>query len=117
MQKMSGVTRGVGPVASRDDLVNAITPLHNLILRQTCGLGFHSVTGATWSLIFDEAQTKRATTILVAGELLNSSLSVLSGVESNYTGAARSTIWLVLNLSLFDLPDGCEELDQILIAG
>jgi len=97
--------------------VDVTTPLHNLILRQTCGLSFHSVTATTRSLIFDEAQTQWATAILVARELLDGSLSVLSGVESNHTSSTRSTIWLILNLSLFDLSDGDEKLDEILIAG
>ncbi len=90
--------------------------LHDLILRQACGLGLHSISATAWSLIFDEAQTKRATTVLVTRELFDSSLRVLSSVEANNASASGSAIGLVLDFGLLDLSDGGEELDQVLVA-
>ena len=93
------------------------TPLHDLVLSQVRGLGFHSISAAAArSLILDEAQTKWATTVLVTGEFLDSSLRIFSSIEANNTSASRSAVWLVLNLGLLDLSDGGEELDKILVA-
>jgi hypothetical protein len=80
-------------------------PLHDLILGQAGGLGFHSISTTARSLILDEAQTKRATTVLVTRELLDSGLRIFG-----------SAVWLILDFGLLNLSDGSEEFDQILVA-
>ena len=78
-------------------------------------VGIHAVAAAR-SKILDVAQAKRATAILIALELGNSSLGSVGAVEANDTAAARPTAWLILDLSLLDLADGGEEFDQIVVA-
>lgn len=93
-------------------------PLHDLILRQAGGVGVHRhLVSASGSLVLDEAQAKRATTILVSRELGDGSVRVVDGVEANNTSAARTSIGLILNLGLLNLADCGEELNEILIAG
>jgi hypothetical protein len=67
-------------------------------------------------LIFDEAQTKWSTTILVTRELLDRSLRIFSSVEANNASASRSTVRLVLYFGLLNFSNGGEELNKILIA-
>lgn len=49
--------------------------------------------------------------------LTNCGLSSVRTVEFNHTRAAGTTVGLVLDFGLFDLADGGEEINQILIAG
>ena len=65
------------PSRDRDLDIVEWTPLHDLVLSQTCSIGLHCVT-ATRSLVFDEAQSERTTTVLVTGELFNGSICTLS---------------------------------------
>lgn len=48
--------------------------------------------------------------------LTDGSAGIFCAAELDDTSAARAAIRLVLDLSTFDLADGCEELDQILVA-
>jgi hypothetical protein len=48
--------------------------------------------------------------------LTNCSFGVRILLELDYTGAARATVRLVLNLSTLDLANGGEKLDKILVA-
>lgn len=89
--------------------------LHYLVLGQTSSLGFHGVS-STGSLVLYKAQAKRAATVLIAREFGNGSLSIVGSVETDHTGTAGSSIGLVLDLGLFDLADGSEEFNEILIA-
>jgi hypothetical protein len=89
--------------------------LHNLILCQACGLGFHRIVAR--SLVFDEGQSKWATTVLVSRKLFDCSIGTFSGVKSNNTGTSRSTIWLILDFSLLNLSDGSEEFNKIFVTG
>lgn len=91
-------------------------PLHDLILSQASGVGVHDV-GASGGLVLDEAKAKRAAAVLVSRELGNGSIRVVDGVEADNTSAARTSIGLILNLSLLNLADRGEELNEILIAG
>jgi hypothetical protein len=91
-------------------------PLHDLILGQAGGLGFHSISTTARSLILDEAQTKRATTVLVTRELLDSGLRIFGSVEADNASASGSAVWLILDFGLLNLSDGSEEFDQILVA-
>jgi hypothetical protein len=54
---------------------------------------------------------------LVSREFLNGSIGVFGSIEPDNTSAARSSIWLILDLGLFDLSNGGEEFDEIFIAG
>lgn len=90
--------------------------LHDLVLSQAGGIGVHDV-GASGGLILDEAQAKRATAVLVSRELGNGSIRVVDRVEADNTSAARTSVGLILNLSLLNLADRGEELNEILIAG
>lgn len=93
-------------------------PLHDLVLRQAGGVGVHGHgVSASGGLVLDEAQAKRAAAVLVSRELGNGSVSVVDGVETNNTSAARTSIGLVLDLGLLNLADCGEELNEILIAG
>jgi len=87
-------------------------PLHDLVLSQVRGLGFHSISAtAAWSLILDEAQTKRATTVLITRKLLDGGLCIFGRIEANNAGASRSAVWLILDFGLLNLSDSGEELD------
>lgn len=102
--------------------------LHDLSLgKVTCWLGIHLlaashgaahsvVVGDSWGLVLYEAQAKRATTVLVAGELRDGGLGVLDGVELDNSSATGTSVWFVLNLGLLNLADGGEELNEILVA-
>ncbi len=92
-----------------------MTPLHNLILSQTRSLGVHSVT-ATRGLIFDKAQAKWASAVLVALKLGDRSLGRIGGIETNHTRPTGAAAGLVLDLSLFDLADCAEQLYKVLVA-
>jgi hypothetical protein len=102
------------PIVWHQPLVQT-NPLHDLILSQTRSLGFHRV-ATTRSLVFDKAQAQGTTTILISGEFLNGSVCILSRIESNNAGTTRSSIWFVLDFSLFDLADSSEQLDKVLVA-
>lgn len=93
--------------------------LHDLILRQTGSLSLHGIAAAAaaGSLVFDEAQTERTTTVLVTGELLNGSVGILGRIESDHTSSTGTTVWLVLNLGLLNLANCGEQLDKIFVAG
>jgi hypothetical protein len=86
-------------------------PLHDLILGQAGCLGFHSISAAAWSLILDEAQTKRATTVLITRKLLDGGLCIFGRIEANNAGASRPAVWLILDFGLLNLSDSGEELD------
>lgn len=90
--------------------------LHDLVLSQAGSLRLHGVSTAR-SLVFNKAQAERASAVLVAGEFLDSSVGIFSSVESNNTSSARSTIGLILDFGLFNLSNGGEKLNKILIAG
>jgi hypothetical protein len=95
-----------------------VSPLHDLVLRQAGGVGVHGHGVSTSrGLVLDEAQAKRAATVLVSRELGDGSIRVVDGVEANNTSAARTSIGLILNLGLLNLADCGEELNEILIAG
>lgn len=78
-------------------------------------IGIHAVT-ATRREIFDEAQAKGATAVLVPLKLGNGGLRSVCIVEADDTTAARSAAWFVLNLGLFNLTDGGKEFNEILVA-
>lgn len=86
--------------------------------------------------VLDERKTKRATAVLVTGELgcsrvsaaslqkkkkkgflTNGSLGVFGSVELDDAGATGTAIGLVLDLRTLDLADGGEEFDEIFVAG
>lgn len=92
------------------------TSLHDLVLRQAGGVGVHNVS-ASGGLVLDKAQAKRTATVLVSRELGDGSVCVVDSVEADNTSAARTSVWLVLNLGLLNLADCGKELDEILIAG
>lgn len=94
---------------------NARDLLHDLILRQACGLGLHSIQ-ATRSLVLDEGQSKWAPAVLVPREFFDRSISTLSRVKSNDTCSSRPPVWFILDLSLFNLSDGGEKLNEVLVA-
>lgn len=94
-------------------MIGALKPnLHHLLLHRLL-LALHGTAIGVASVV----ETERTTAVGVALELLNGGSSILLATEEDDTGAARATIWLVLDLSLLDVADGDEELDQILIAG
>jgi len=67
--------------------------------------------------VLDEAEAKRSTTVLVAGELGNGTLTILGVVESDDTSTFRAPIALVLDLGLLNFADRLEELDEVVVAG
>jgi hypothetical protein len=80
-----------------------------LILRN---LGIHGITTTIADVgVTDEAQTEWAASVLVASELGNGCFSILRGIELDNTSASRTAVWLVLNLSLLDRANGCEQVD------
>lgn len=76
----------------------------------------HAVS-STWGYVFDEAQAKRPSSVVVTLKLRNGGLCSRGTVETNNTGSSRSSAGFILNLSLFDLADRREELNQIFITG
>jgi len=93
---------------------------HDLVLSETTGdLGALHWVAAEGLLvgILDVRQTKRASTVLIARELGNGSCSVVLVVEFDNTGSTRTSVGLVLNLRALDFANGCEKLNQILVAG
>ena len=80
------------------------------------GIGVHTLT-STRGEVLDEAQTERASTILVALEFLDRGVGGVRVIEANDARAAGTTAGLILNLSLLYLTNSREELDEILIAG
>lgn len=91
--------------------------LHDLILSEaTSRLSALHEVGTTLIGIFDIGQTKGTATVLVAGELGNRGSGIVWRVEFDNTSATRASVGLVLNLGTFDLADGREELDEILVA-
>ena len=71
----------------------------------------HVVAGYSWSQIFDETQTKRATTVLVSLELRNGGLCCVGSIKSDNTRTTRAATGLILDLSLLDLANCGEKLD------
>jgi len=67
--------------------------------------------------IFDKADVQRTATVFVVLELRDRSVGIVTGIEPNDTGAARSSTRLILNFCLLDLANCREELDEILITG
>jgi hypothetical protein len=80
------------------------------------GICVHDVVSALVQILH-KAQVERAATILVALKLGNGSLRSLGGIESNYASTTRTTTRLVLDLSLLDLSDRGEQLNQVVVAG
>ena len=66
--------------------------------------------------VLDKAQTKRAPAVLIALKLGDRGFGRLCRVESHDAGASRSSAGLVLYLGLFNLANGSEEFDEILVA-
>lgn len=66
--------------------------------------------------VLDEAKTKSTATVLVTLELGDSSLGRLAVVKADNAGTARATTGLVLNLSLLNLADSHEEVNEIIVA-
>jgi hypothetical protein len=66
--------------------------------------------------VLDKAETKGAAAVLIALELRDGSLGRVGIVEADHSAATRSAAGLVLDLGLFDLADGREQLDEIFIA-
>jgi hypothetical protein len=94
---------------------SALTCLHSLILR--C-LSVHRIsTTVTNVRVADEAQAKWAASVLVASELSDGCLSILSGIELHNTSATGASIWFILDFRLLDRANGCEEIDEIFVAG
>jgi hypothetical protein len=95
---------------------NCTAILHDLILRQAASsISVHGIASSR-SLVFDKAEAKWSSTILVTRELLNSSIGILSGVESDDSGTSGSAVWFILDFGLLNLANGGEQLNQILIA-
>ncbi len=70
-------------------------------------IGVHAIAAITsWSEVFDEAEAKRPTAVLVALELHNRSLGCFGAVEPDDTRATRAATGLILNLRLFHVADG-----------
>lgn len=92
--------------------------LHDLILRQAgMGICLHVVASGAWCVqIPNEAQPKRASAVLVALEFLDGRVRSIGSVESDDTGAARSTTGFVLNFGLLNLANCGEEFHEILVA-
>jgi hypothetical protein len=105
-----------GDTRSSVSLLEKMILLHDLVLCQASSLGFHCISTSTRGLILDVAQTKWATTILVARELLDSGFGILGGIKSNNASTAGSTVRLILDFGLLDLSDSGEKLDKILVA-
>lgn len=80
-------------------------------------ISFHGFTATGLVVhIFDEAQVERASTVLISLKLGDGGLGSLSSVEFNHATTTRTAARLVLDLCLFNLADGGEELDEIVIA-
>lgn len=75
------------------------------------------VVGTALVEVLDKAEVQGTTTVLVSLELGDGRLSSLRTIEANHAGSSRPATGLVLNLSLLNLADGGEELDQVVIAG
>lgn len=86
--------------------------LHHLLLHGLL-LTLHGAAVGVASVV----EAERTTAVSVALELLDRGSSVLLTAEENDTGSTRAAVRLVLDLSLLDVADGDEELDQILVAG
>ena len=90
---------------------------HDLILSETTmSVGIHGIATSTGSDVFDVAQPKRPSTILVALEFRDGRLSSAGVVETDDSRSSRSAAVLVLNFSLLDLANRCEQLDEVFIA-
>lgn len=74
------------------------------------------VVASAWGYVLDVAEAKRSVSILIALELGDGGFGSSGTVETNDTGATRSTARLVLYLRLLDLADGGEQLNQVLVA-
>ena len=79
-------------------------------------VGIHGIATSTGSDVFDVAQPKRPYTILVALEFRDGRLSSTGVVETDDSRSSRSAAVLVLNFSLLDLANRCEQLDEVFIA-
>ena len=79
--------------------------------------GIHGLTSVGSTSVADVSELEWTTTILVTGELGDSSLGVVSGIELDDAGSTGATVALVLDLSLLDWANGGEEIDEILVAG
>ena len=90
--------------------------LHDLILSDArVGVRVHAVIAAAGLEVPHEAETQGTTAVLVTLELGDGSVRGVGTVEPNDTGAARAPTRLVLDLSLLDLANSGEEIDQILV--
>lgn len=87
---------------------------HHLIFHRRL-LAIHHV--PTLVDVLDVREPERTVAVGVALEFGDGGSSVLLIGELDYTGAARASIWLVLNLGALDLADGGEELNHVLVAG
>lgn len=99
-----------------DQFVRLDPSSHDLILCEVSDFCLHSITGTTRDLVLDKAQAERTASVLVAREFFNSGIGILGRVKSNNTSTTGSAIRLVLDLSLFDLANGSEQLDKIFVA-
>lgn len=87
-----------------------IAALHDLILRQTAmRICLHAIASA-WGDIFNEAEAKRSSTIVIPLKFGNSSLSSGSTIEANNTSSPGTATRLVLDLGLFDFANRGEKL-------
>lgn len=94
--------------------------LHDLVLgKTTVTIGVHDITTAattTGSKVLDVAEAERTSTVLVTLKFCNGSLGSISVIKPDNTAAARPTAWLILDLSLFNLANGGEQLNQVVVA-
>jgi len=78
-------------------------------------VGIHAVNSSRCHVL-DEAEAKRSPSILIALELRDRCLSSVRAVKTHYTCTSRASTGLVLNLSLLNLTNGREQLDEVFIA-
>ncbi|KAF7549799.1 hypothetical protein G7046_g8232 [Stylonectria norvegica] len=90
--------------------------LHDLILGQAAvRIRVHGFASSLVQVL-DKTEVERAAAVLVTLKLGNRGLGSISSVESDHASASRATTGFVLDLGLFHLADGGEQLNQIVVA-
>ena len=79
-------------------------------------VGIHGIATSTGGDVFDVAQPKGPSTILVALEFRDGRLSGAGVVKTDDSRPSRSTAVLVLNFSLLNLANRCEQLYKVFVA-
>ena len=80
-----------------------------MVVHAASDLGaFHHIAATALVDVFDIRKLQRTAAVLVALELVLSSLCIIFAAEFYHARAMRASVRLVLNLSALDFTDGCK---------